>query len=119
MILQWELAADEFETFIIELILTVIVLFTLIILLVIWKRYKKLTKKGFPVLFVGYALFALHIVFDFLDTLALKEINGQPTTIYLIFDYLDAILSFIGLFMIGFGFYAIARYGMEIWRGEQ
>ena len=34
----------------------------------------------------------------------MKEIDGEKTFIYLFFDYLDAIFSFLGLLIIGFGF---------------
>ena len=115
MILQWEITPDEKPTIIIELIISVIVIGTLIELLYIKIKYPKLTKKGFPILIIGFFIYALHFVFDLLDTVAMKEFNDENTFIYLLFDYLDAIFSFIGLFIIGFGFFSIARYGMEIW----
>ncbi|MHA1672383.1 MAG: hypothetical protein ACTSYI_02030 [Promethearchaeota archaeon] len=115
MILQWEITPDETQTLIIELIISLIVIVTLIGLIFIRKKYRKLTQKGFPILILGYSIYTLHFVFDFLDTLAMKEVNDEKTFMYLLFDYSDAIFSFIGLFVIGIGFFSIARYGMEIW----
>ncbi|MHA1612690.1 MAG: hypothetical protein ACTSYU_11600 [Promethearchaeota archaeon] len=117
MILQvwFEVTTDEMQTFIIELVISLIALGTVIGLLVIKKKYPKLTKKGFPILMLGYFVYALHFLLDLMDTLAMKELNGEKTTIYLIFDYLDAFFSLIGLFIIGLGFFYIARFGMSIW----
>ncbi len=115
MILQWEVTPEEMQTLIIELIISLIVIGTLMGLIFIRKKYRKLTQKGFPILILGYSIYALHFVFDFLDTVAMKKIDGEKTFIYLFFDYMDAIFSFLGLLIMGFGFFSIARYGMEIW----
>ena len=117
MILQewFEVTPEEMQTFIIEIIISLIAIGTVVGLLYIKKKYPKLTKKGFPTLILGYFIYALHFLFDFMDTLAIKKVDGETTIIYLIFDYLDAIFSFLGLLIMGFGFFSIARYGMEIW----
>lgn len=111
----WEISPNETETIIIELIMTLIMLLTIVELVIIKRKYKKLTQKGYPLLLAGVSIFGLHFLCDFLDTLARKEVNGEQTLLYLIFDYLDAIFSFVGLIAIGFGFYRIAKYGMDIW----
>ncbi|MCF2139598.1 MAG: hypothetical protein K9W44_06050 [Candidatus Lokiarchaeota archaeon] len=118
MILQWEVTPDEQTTLIIELIFTIIAIGSCIEFAIIKRIYHKLAKKGYNIIFFGVFLFGLHILSDFLDTLAMKKIDGTTTTLYLVFDYLDAIFAFIGLFIIGYGFYQIAKDGMEIWEGD-
>ena len=116
---QWEITADEKITVIIELIFSLVALFTLIEFAFIKKKYPKLTKKGYGLIFSGVIIFAVHILFDLLDTLAMKKVNGENSILYLIFDYLDAIFSFIGLFAIGFGILQVAKYGMDVWEGDE
>jgi hypothetical protein len=84
------------------------------------RKYSQLTKKGYTELILGFGIFTLHFVFDLLDTLVEnKNTDDSATVLYSMFDLLDAIFSFLGLFIIGYAFYRIAKSGMEIWRSEK
>lgn len=119
MLFQWEITADEKTTVIIEIIFSLVALFSILLFAFIKKKFSKLTKKGYGLIFLGVVFFAIHILFDLLDTLTMKKVNGETSILYLIFDYSDAIFSFIGLFTIGFGFLQVAKYGMEVWEGAE
>ena len=114
----WELLADEKITAFIEATTFFGSLLILFVILYLRFKYPKLTAKGFVTLFWGSVVFSLHILFDLLDTLVAKKINDQTTIYYTVFDLLDAIFSFIGLFIIGFGFLRIAQYGMVLWKED-
>lgn len=111
-------ANDELGTAIIELIMVVATLSVILVLVTNKKRYPKLTAKGFNGMIGGFMLFALHIVFDFLDTLTTKKVGGETTAFYTLMDRMDAIFAFIGLFVIGFAFLNIAKYGMKLWEAQ-
>ena len=111
-------ANDEFQTAIIEAITIFAALSVVLVLIYLKSKYPKMTKKGFTELIVGFFIFAGHFLFDLLDTLVQKKINGVTVQAYYTFDTLDAVLSFIGLFMIAFAFIRIANFGMELWEGK-
>ena len=106
---------EELETFTIEFITILAALSVIVILIYLKKHYSKLTRKGFNEMIIGFGVFTTHFIFDLLDTWVTKKINDETTLAYTIFDYLDAIFAFIGLFIIGFAFYRIALYGIKIW----
>ena len=66
MILQdwFEVTPAEMQTFIIELIISLIAIGTVVGLLFLKKKYSKLTKKGFSTLILGYFVYALHFLLD-------------------------------------------------------
>ena len=110
-------AGDELQTAITETITIFAGLSIILVLLYLKREYPKLTKKGFLEFLLGVSLFTSHFLFDLLDTLVTKEVNGQTSIAYELFDILDAVFSFLGLFVIGYAFYRIAQYGMELWEG--
>ena len=109
---------DEFGTIIIEFITIFAALSVIIILIYLKKHYQNLTRKGFNEMIFGFTIFTAHFICDLLDTWVTKKIDGETTLAYIIFDYLDAIFAFIGLFIIGYAFYRIAIYGIKIWEGK-
>ncbi len=109
---------DELGTITIEFITILAALSVIVILIYLKFHYPKLTKKGFNELIIGFGAFTAHFVFDLLDTWVTKKINDETTLAYTVFDRLDAIFAFIGLFIIGYAFYRIALYGMKIWEGK-
>ena len=109
---------NDIETIPTEIATIIASLFVLIVILYLKKKYPKLTRKGFVEFISGATIFTGHFIFDLLDTLVTKKINGQTTLAYLVFDTLDAVLAFVGLFIMGYAFYKIANYGMELWREE-
>ncbi len=111
-------ANNEFTTITIEFITILASLSVIIILIYIKAHYPKLTRKGFNEMLIGFVVFTLHFAFDFLDTLVTKKINGETTLAYTIFDTLDAVFAFVGLFIIGYAFYRIALHGIKIWEGK-
>ncbi|MHA1491658.1 MAG: hypothetical protein ACTSRI_18635 [Promethearchaeota archaeon] len=112
-------ANNDIEAVPIEVISMIAALSIVIVLFYLKKKYPKLTKKGFNEFIIGVIIFSGHFFFDLLDTLVTKKIAGKTTLAYLLFDTLDAILAFMGLFIIGYAFYRIAQYGMELWGGEK
>jgi hypothetical protein len=112
-------ANDEFQTAIIEGITIFAALSVVFVLFYLKSKYPKMTKKGFTELIIGFLIFAGHFLFDLLDTLVQKKVNGLTVQAYYTFDILDAVLSFIGLFIIVFAFIRIANYGMELWEGKE
>ncbi len=108
-------AADELHTAIIEGITVGAGLVVVLVVLFLKKKYPKFTQKGFNELVLGFLVFSAHFVFDLLDTLVTKKIDGQTVIAYDIFDVLDAVLAFVGLFIIGFAFYRVAKFGGEVW----
>ncbi len=114
----------EWKTIIIEFITILAALSVIIIIIYLKLHYSKLTQKGFNEMILGFGIFTAHFIFDLLDTWVTKEkINVETmepytTLAYTIFDYLDAIFAFIGLFIIGYAFYRIALYGIKIWEGK-
>ncbi len=124
MAIQWDTiaqlkAGDEFYTMIIELFIIGAALSNIFALVFLRKKYPKFTKKGFATLFIGFTFITLHFLFDLLDTLVTKKVNDETVFVYTLFDMLDAIFSFLGLFTVGFAFYQIAKYGMELWEGKK
>ncbi|WP_371804388.1 hypothetical protein [Candidatus Lokiarchaeum ossiferum] len=124
MVIQWDTIqqlreASELTTMIIELIIILAAISNVFALVYLRKNYPKFTKKGFIELFVGFTFITLHFFFDLLDTLVTKKSDGETVFIYTLFDMLDAIFSFLGLFIVGFAFYKIAKYGMELWEGKE
>ncbi|QEE15091.1 hypothetical protein DSAG12_00914 [Promethearchaeum syntrophicum] len=109
---------DELGTITIELITAIAALSVIIIIIYLKIHYPKLTRKGFNEMIIGFGVFAAHFIFDLLDTWVTKKINGETALAYSVFDMLDAIFAFIGLFIIGFAFYRIALYGIKIWEGK-
>ena len=109
---------DEFGTITIEFITILAALSVIIILISLKKHYQNLTRKGFNEMILGFGLFTAHFIFDLLDTWVTKKIDGVTTRAYSVFDMLDAIFAFVGLFIIGYAFYRIAIYGIEIWEGK-
>ena len=106
---------DELGTITIEFITILAALLVIIIIIYLKLHYSKLTKKGFNEMILGFGVFTAHFIFDLLDTWVTKKINDETTLAYFVFDTLDAIFAFIGLFIIGYAFYRIALYGMKIW----
>ena len=106
---------DELGTITIEFITILAALSVIIILVYLKKHYDKLTRKGFNEMILGFTIFTTHFTFDLLDTWVTKKIDGETTLAYSVFDMLDAIFAFIGLFIIGYAFYRIALYGITIW----
>jgi len=106
---------DELGTITIELITALAAISVIIILIYLKNHYPKLTQKGFNEMIIGFGVFTTHFIFDLLDTWVTKKINDETTLAYSVFDMLDAIFAFIGLFIIGFAFYRIALYGIKIW----
>ena len=113
-----EIKPDAVETVIIELLTIIAAIIIIGIVVYIKIKYSQLTKKGYSELILGFGIFTFHLLFDLLDTLVAKKVNEETTFIYSLFDLLDAIFSFLGLFIIGYAFYKIAKSGMEIWKGE-
>jgi len=111
-------ANNELITAVIEFIGICAVIGIIVVLVYLKKKYPKLTKKGFNLMIFGFIIFLAHYTCDFLDTIAIKEISGQTTRLYYILDSLDAVFSFIGLFIIGFAFLQIAKYGMILWKED-
>ena len=109
---------DELGTITIELITAVVALSVIIIIINLKIHYPKLTRKGFNEMILGFGIFTTHFIFDLLDTWVTKKINDETTLAYTVFDMLDAIFAFIGLFIIGYAFYRIAISGIEIWEGK-
>ena len=109
---------DELGTITIELITILAALSVCVILIYLKFHYPKLTKKGFNELILGFGVFTAHFIFDLLDTWITKKIDGETTLAYIVFDMLDAIFAFMGLFIIGYAFYRISLYGMKIWEGK-
>ncbi len=109
---MWEVTDVEVGTVIIEITTIIAAITVLLILLYLKKEYPKLTKKGFIEFIIGVAVFTGGFVFDLLDTLVL-----DPSVAYDTFDILDPIFKFIGLFIIGYAFFRIARYGVELGEG--
>ncbi|MHA1563161.1 MAG: hypothetical protein ACTSPA_13670 [Promethearchaeota archaeon] len=116
--MEWEITGKELDTFIIEMITIFAALSVIIIIIYLKLHYPKLTRKGFKEMILGFGVFTAHFVFDLLDTWVMKEINDENTLAYTIFDMLDAIFAFLGLFIIGYAFYRIALYGIKIWEGK-
>ncbi len=112
-------ANNDIEAVPIEVITLIAALSIVIVLFYLKKKYPKLTKKGFNEFIIGVIIFSGHFLFDLLDTLVTKKIAGETTIAYQLFDILDATLAFTGLFIIGYAFYRIAQYGMELWEGEK
>lgn len=111
-------ANNELGTITIEFITILAALSVIIIIIYLKLHYPKLTQKGFNEMILGFGLFTVHFVFDLLDTWVTKKINDETTLAYSVFDMLDAIFAFIGLFIIGYAFYRIALYGIKIWEGK-
>lgn len=109
---------NELGTITIEIITVIAALSVIIILIYLKFQYPKLTKKGFNELILGFGLFTAHFICDVLDTWVTKKIDGETTLAYTVFDMLDAIFAFIGLFIIGYAFYRISLYGIKIWEGK-
>lgn len=109
---------EEFLTAITEALTLTAAISVIIVLFYLKFKYSKMTKKGFIEFILGASIFAAHFLFDLLDTLVTKEINGETSLAYQAFDILDATFAFIGLFIMGYAFFRIARYGMELWEGE-
>ena len=109
---MWEVTDAEVGTVVIEIIMIIAAITVLLVLLYLKKEYPELTKKGFIEFIIGVAVFTVHFVFDLLDTLAL-----DPSITYDTFDILDPIFAFIGLFIIGYAFFRIARYGVQLGEG--
>ena len=116
--LQQLIDNDELITIIIEFITIIAALSVIIIIIYLKLHYPKLTRKGFDEMILGFVFFTAHFVFDLLDTWVTKKINDETTLAYTVFDTLDAIFAFIGLFIIGYSFYRIALYGIVIWEGK-
>ncbi len=102
-----------------EVMTLIAALSIIVVLFYLKKKYPKFTKKGFIEFIIGVIIFTSHFLFDLLDTLVTKKIEGETTLAYQVFDILDATFAFIGLFIIGYAFLRIAQYGMEIWEGEK
>lgn len=109
---------DELGTITIEFITIIAALSVIIIIIYLKLHYPKLTKKGFNEMILGFGVFTAHFIFDLLDTWVTKKINDETTLAYTVFDMLDAIFAFLGLFIIGYAFYRIALYGIKIWEGK-
>ncbi len=109
---------DELGTITIEFITILAALSVIIIIIYLKFHYSKLTRKGFNEMILGFGVFTAHFIFDLLDTWVTKKIDGEFTLAYSVFDMLDAIFAFIGLFIIGYAFYRIALYGIKIWEGK-
>ena len=109
---------DELVTITIEFITILAALSVIIIIIYLKIHYPKLTEKGFNEMILGFGVFTAHFVFDLLDTWVTKKIDGETTLAYSVFDRLDAIFAFLGLFIIGYAFYRIALYGIKIWEGK-
>lgn len=113
--LQQLIDNDELITIIIEFITILAALSVIIIIIYLKIHYPKLTEKGFNEMILGFGVFTAHFVFDLLDTWVTKKIDGEIMLAYSVFDRLDAIFAFLGLFIIGYAFYRIALYGITIW----
>ena len=111
---MWEITPEEITTVGIEVLTIIAASFVLLVILHLKREYPKFTKKGFIEFSLGVIIFIGHLIFDLLDTLV---INGS--VLETIFDILDAVFAFTGLFIIGFAFYKIANYGMELWEGDK
>ncbi|MFX0098613.1 MAG: hypothetical protein ACFFCS_03460 [Candidatus Hodarchaeota archaeon] len=112
--MQIDIEPDEVNTIYIEIITLLAAIAVLLVVLHVKKKYSKLTRKGFGLFTLGVLFLVSHFLFDFLDTVVLDESN-----IYYAFDILDATLFFVGLFVIGFAFMLIAKYGTELWEGKK
>ncbi len=110
---MWEITPEEVGTIGIEIATIVAAVLILIVVLHLKRKYPKLTKEGFTAFIVGILILIGHFLFDFLDTVA-----ESGTILKSTFDILDAVFAFTGLFIIGFAFFKIAQYGMELWEGE-
>ena len=111
---MWEITPEEINTVTIEIITILAACFVLLVILYLRKEYPKLTKEGFVEFILGVIILICHFLFDLLDTLAIDGSINETT-----FDILDAVFAFTGLFIIGYAFYKIAHYGMELWEGEK
>jgi len=111
---MWEITEEEVGTLSIELLTIIAAASVLIVILYLKKEYPKLTKEGFVEFTLGVLVLIGHFTFDFLDTLAESGSILDST-----FDMLDAIFAFTGLFIIGFAFFKIAKYGMVLWEGVE
>jgi len=112
-------ANGELGTIAIELVVIFSAIAILVVLFYLKRKYPTMTKNGFDMMILGFGIFAGHTLFDFLDTLAVKKIEGETTILYLVMDFLDAVLSFIGLILVGIAFLRIADYGMQVWKEER
>ncbi|MHA1732364.1 MAG: hypothetical protein ACTSU5_10485 [Promethearchaeota archaeon] len=111
-------AGGELGTASIELVTTIAGLCVVLVILYLKRKYQKLTRSGFAAFIAGFSLYTLHLLFDLLDTLVTKKVGGVVTAAYTAFDTLDAVFSFVGLFVIGLGFLQSARYGAKVWDEE-
>ena len=111
---MWEITPEEINTVTIELLTILAACFVLMVILYLKKKYPKLTKEGFSEFILGVIFIISHLVFDLLDTMVIDDSIFEVS-----FDILDAVFAFAGLFIIGFAFYKIANYGMELWEGEK
>ena len=112
-------ANEELGTIAIELVVICSAIVIVVVLFYLKKKYPTMTKKGFDMMILGFGIFTLHTIADCLDTLAVKKIGEDKTTLYLFLDYMDAILSFVGLILVGIAFLRIADYGMQVWKEER
>ena len=106
----WPSDPNEITTFSIELGIFFAGIFAGIIGLLIWKNNRILAKKGLPECIAGFFIFALHSLFDGLDTISTSGTLSDNL------DLLDSTFSIIGLLLIAVGLLRISIYGSEIWR---
>ena len=110
---------EELGTIFIELVVILSAIAILVVIFYLKRKYPKMTASGFTSLMFGFGIFAGHTLFDFLDTLAVKKVDGETTALYTFLDFSDAILSFLGLILVGIGFLRIANYGMQVWKEDR
>ncbi|MHA1745572.1 MAG: hypothetical protein ACTSWW_06205 [Promethearchaeota archaeon] len=110
---------EELGTIAIELVVILSAIAIVVVLFYLKRKYPTMTKKGFDMMILGFGIFTLHTIADCLDTLAVKKVDGETTSLYLFLDFLDAIFSFLGLILVGIAFLRIADYGMQVWKEER
>ena len=110
---------DELTTTYIELVVIFSTLAILVVLFYLKRKYPTMTNKGFDMMILGFIIFSGHTIFDFLDTLAVKKIGDVKTPLYMFLDFSDAILSFVGLILVGIAFLRIANHGMDLWKEDR
>ncbi|MHA1263865.1 MAG: hypothetical protein ACTSRS_01400 [Candidatus Helarchaeota archaeon] len=106
----WELKSKDVPTFSIEISIFIVGCIAGIIGLFIWKNHRLLAKKGLPECIFGFFIFAIHSLFDALDTIC----HIDPLDEML--DLWDSLFSIIGLLLIAIGILRISLYGAKIWR---
>lgn len=111
---MWEITAEEINTVGIEIATIVSGILVLLVILYLKRKYPVHTQKGFIEFGLGIVVLISHFIFDLLDTIVVSDIIFES-----VFDILDAVFAFVGLFIIGYAFFKIAQYGLELWEGDK